>query len=414
MQKNILLALTGFSILFLGGCMNQTTMKDASEWDSAILGDGGVSEFYVFDGELPEAPGRILRSEPLDKRQALSGAAKNIRILYSSTEGLEGSRITAVSGVLYLPQGDAPEGGWPLMAWTHGTVGIADICAPSWNGRQQQDMDYLNFWLGQGFAIVASDYQGLGTPGTHPYLGTRPAAYSNLDIIRAVQEADYPVSSGVVLIGQSQGAGAAVATASYAPQYASDVNIRGVVATGVPYFSPAALVALNESRPPDQPDPMLGYNFLAMTLAEQIEPDFSMREYVSDEAWPVASMVTNTCYAQIRERTVEEGLSYNQAFTKSPSEVLGRAFAQMGFPDMNIAAPIFLGTGSLDRDTPQRMQAAFMRDACAAGTVVEAHLYTDLDHRQVVPGSTGESLPFVQAAFAGDAIKGNCDASPLG
>jgi len=414
MHRWLLGALSGLSILFVGGCVNATATKGASAWNSATLGDGGVSEFYAFEGELPETPGTIPRSEPLDERQALRGAADNVRLLYTSTEGLGGSAITAVSGVLYLPRGDAPEGGWPLMAWTHGTVGIADICAPSWDGRQQQDMDYLNFWLGQGVAVVASDYQGLGTPGTHPYLATRPAAYSNLDIIRAVQGAGYPVSSGVVVIGQSQGAGAAVATASYAPDYAPDVDIRGVVATGVPYFSPAALVALNESRPPDQPDPMLAYNFLAMTLAEQIEPGFLMREYVSDEAWPIVSMVTNACHKEMRARTETAGLSYNRAFKQTPSDVLGRVFAQMGFPDMSIAAPIFLGTGARDRDTPQHMQAAFMRDACAAGTVVGAHLYTELDHKQVVPGSTGESLTFVQAVFAGDAIKGNCDASPLG
>ena len=51
------------------------------------------------------------------------------------------------------------------MAWAHGTVGIADKCAPSWAGRSQRDVDYLNHWLGQGYVVVASDYQGLGVPG---------------------------------------------------------------------------------------------------------------------------------------------------------------------------------------------------------------------------------------------------------
>ncbi|MCP5060107.1 MAG: hypothetical protein GY937_25675 [bacterium] len=61
-------------------------------------------------------------------------------------------------------------------------------------------------WLESGYAFVASDYQGLGTKGTHPYLATRPAAFSNLDAIRAVKAADLPLSDEVVIAGQSQGA----------------------------------------------------------------------------------------------------------------------------------------------------------------------------------------------------------------
>ena len=392
----------------ISACATVPDKTGSSEWDSANLGDGGTPEFYRYRGPIPATPGVILRQEPLEERQSLTQAGSNLRLLYTSTDGLGGEQVLPVSGTLYLPAGKPPEGGWPLMAWTHGTVGIADICAPSWDGRQKQDEDYLNFWLAQGFAVVASDYQGLGTPGIHPYLATRPEAYSNLDIIRAVQNGDFPLSDRVVLIGQSQGAGAAVATAAFAPDYAPELDIRGLVATGVPYFSPQALVALNASRPPDMPDPMLGYNLLAMTLAEQIVPGFDMRSYITPEARPIAERVADTCYKDIRARVVEAGLSYNTAFTEPPSEALKAAFAQMGFPRLDIGVPVFLGIGGRDRDTPQRMQAAFKRDACAAGSQIEAHIYTDLDHRAVVPGSTGQSLPFVQRVFGDIPLSGVC------
>ena len=86
----------------------------------------------------------------------------------------------------------------------------------------------LKTWLDQGYAIVASDYQGLGTKGTHPYLATKPASYSTLDAIRAVQNSDFPLSDDIVVIGQSQGAAAAFATAGHAPEYAPELNIKGV------------------------------------------------------------------------------------------------------------------------------------------------------------------------------------------
>jgi pimeloyl-ACP methyl ester carboxylesterase len=376
------------------------------------LGDSILSDFYQNNREL-EAPGILIKQEPLNPRQSNPGAAKNIRLLYSSTDGLDGKGFLPVSGALFLPKGKPPASGWPLMAWTHGTVGIADICAPSWDGRQQQDRDHLEFWLKNGFAVVASDYQGLGTLGTHPYLATRPEAYSNLDIIRAVQAADFPVSDQVVLFGQSQGAGAAIATAAYAKEYAPDVKIVGAVATGVPFFSPKALIALQESRPPDRVDPMLAYNMLVLSLVRRIDPQFKLTDYLSDEGLPIARSVENRCHKDVRAKVGAEKLTYNRTFKKSPSDHLTKAFSRMGYPTLKLPVPTFIGTGGKDKDTPPRMQEAFVRRACAAGSTILSVRYPDLDHRGVVPGSTGDTLLFVRAVFAGKEVSGNCDNLPF-
>jgi hypothetical protein len=210
---------------------------------AAGAGDGGVSAFYAWKDAVPATPGKLLRSEPQQERLALAGASRGVRILYSSTDGLDGHSPIAVSGTLYLPRGAPPEGGWPLMGWAHGTVGIADVCAPSWAGRSERDITYLNHWLDQGYAVVASDYQGLGTGGGHPYLITRPEAYSVLDSVRAVEGGDFGLSKKVVIIGQSQGGGAAFAATVFAQSYAPELDIRGTVATGTPNLSPAGFAA---------------------------------------------------------------------------------------------------------------------------------------------------------------------------
>lgn len=400
----------------LSACVSSSDVSrgigEPSQRAHMTLGDSNLSDFYEFDTELAQ-PGKLLRQEALEKHQSNPGAGKNVRLLYSSTDGLGGKNLVAVSGVLFLPEGKPPTGGWPLMAWTHGTVGIADICAPSWNGRQEQDRTHLQFWLKNGYAVVASDYQGLGTPGTHPYLATRPEAYSNLDIIRAVQSADFPVSKKVVLFGQSQGAGAAVATAAYASKYAPDVGIAGVVATGVPYFSPKALVALQESRPPDKVDPMLGYNMLALSLVQRINPEFKLADYVSEDVLPIARSVQNTCHKDVKARVIEEKLTYNRVFKKPPTEPLVAAFSKMGYPTLKLPVPTFIGTGGKDKDTPPRMQAALVKGACKAGSNIVSKLYPDLDHRAVVPGSTGDTLPFVKSVFSGEELKGNCGNLPF-
>ena len=378
-----------------------------------IRGDGGVSDFYSYNEELPAKPGVLLRQEPLNEKQSVPGAASNIRLLYTSTDGIDGTTRIPVSGSLFLPEGEPPEGGWSLISWTHGTVGIADICAPSWTGYVPFHQEYLKQWMDQGYAIVASDYQGLGTKGTHPYLATKPASYNNLDIIRAVQNADFPVSKKVVLIGQSQGAAAAFATAGHAPDYASELDIQGVVSTGIPYFTPRTIEIIQETRPNDVVDPMLGYNFLALTLVEQKDPAFKLSDYISDEALSTAASVNTICHRDVMKLVVKDALTYSKSFKNSPAEPLALAFAQMGYPKLDIPVPVYIGTGVDDRDTPPRMQANLIKQACKAGAVIQSNFYPGKDHLTVLNHSTVDSLPFVKAAFAGETITGNCDALPF-
>lgn len=378
-----------------------------------VRGDGGVSDFYSYDQALPAAPGLLLRQEPLAAAQSVPGAASNIRLLYSSTDGIDGATRIPVSGSLFLPKGTAPEGGWPLIAWTHGTVGIADICAPSWSGYVPFHQEFLKQWLDLCYAIVASDYQGLGTAGTHPYLATKPASYNNLDIIRAVQAADFPVSDEVVLMGQSQGAAAAYATAGYAEAYAPEIDIKGVAVTGIPYFTPRTIEIIQETRPNDVVDPMLGYNFLALTLVEQVNSDFKAADYVSDEGLSTAMAVDTTCHSDVKTLVTQRELTYDKSFKASPNDALIVAFEQMGYPKLDVPVPAYIGSGVIDRDTPLRMQANLIKQSCKAGAIIQSHIYPGKDHLTVLNHSTIDSIPFVKAAFAGEPITGNCASLPF-
>ena len=160
-------------------------------------------------------------------------AAKGLRVLYTSTDGIDGKTPIAVSGAIYFPKGPVPTGAWPVIAWAHGTTGTADVCAPSWMPRATRDTDYLNAWLAQGYAVVASDYQGLGTPGGHPWMAVRPEGWSVLDSVRSALGAFPELANSVVIVGQSQGAHAALSAAGLASAYAPTLRIRGTVATGL-------------------------------------------------------------------------------------------------------------------------------------------------------------------------------------
>jgi pimeloyl-ACP methyl ester carboxylesterase len=367
-----------------------------------LQGDGGVASFYTWPGEVPDAPGQMLRTEPLDPASGLEMAGEQVRILYSSTDGVDGKTPVVVSGAYFVPKGTAPAGGWPLVAWAHGTTGLADSCAPSWNPRSKRDADYLDTWLGQGYAVVATDYQGLGTPGPHPYLAVRPEAYSVLDSVRAVLKRFPKVANQIVIVGQSQGGQAAFATAGVAPHYAPELVIRGTVATGVPFLGSGVP---QSPTPPDQADPTVVYDLYIGTMIQQSGPSKTAAQLVTARALPLLEEARTTCVGQMFRDVVQAGLNQGNALAAG----FVPALPSMEYSTVHLPAPLFVGTGERDHDVPPAEQLALVRNACAQGSVVEAHLYAGLTHSKTVNASLKDSVPFVRKVLAGEAIKPVCE-----
>ncbi|HEY0423878.1 MAG TPA: alpha/beta fold hydrolase [Rhodopila sp.] len=372
-------------------------------------GDGGVSSFYTWSGDIPAAPGQMLRSEPLEPNLGLAMAGEQRRILYSSIDGIDGQTPITVSGAYFLPKGTPPAGGWPLLAWAHGTTGLADTCAPSWNPRSERDATYLNSWLQQGYAVVATDYQGLGTPGPHPYLVVRPEAYSVLDSVRAVLKSLPDIANRVVLIGQSQGGGAVFATAGVAPGYAPELNIRGSVATGVPFLDPVMLRSRPPPNPQDKADPTVAYNLYIGLLVQQGNAALTADELVTERALPLLQEARTTCVGKLFRDVMAAGLNRGNALKPGFRAAFASVLPMMQYTTMRLPQPLFVGTGEQDHDVPPATQLALVRNACASGSVVEAHLYAGLSHGATVNASLKDSVPFVRKVMAGEPITPVCE-----
>ena len=189
--------------------------------------------------ELDGAPGSIIRSLALSAPRGVRAWA----VLYRSM-GQDGSNVP-VSGMVLAPAatGSGSPGptptfgidGQPILAWAHGTTGLADPCAPSRDGVNGLGYDPLLPLVRGGFVITATDYEGLGTAGIHPYLVGSSEGRSVLDSIRAAQEL---VMEGAVtptvVIGISQGGHAALWAGELADAYAPELNLTGVVAASPP------------------------------------------------------------------------------------------------------------------------------------------------------------------------------------
>ena len=398
----LLILLLPESIVFGGERNGPKPVPDPSQ------GDGGVSAFYVWDKEVPGTPGQLLRQETLSERLMLANASKGMRILYTSTNGIDGETPITVSGAVYFPMGAPPDGGWPVVAWAHGTAGVADVCAPSWVPRSQRDTEYLNAWLAQGYAVVASDYQGLGTPGGHPWITVRPEGWSVLDSVRSALEAFPQLANAVVIVGQSQGGHAAVSAALLAREYAPSLSLKGTVATGVPGgYAPVA----PETKAPQIPTKRTsspGLLVLRLFTYKALDSAFDPSEYLSDAGKLVFEAARTGCGSTITDAVNQNHVTAENLLRRNPDDAATKAARYQQLPNPRFAQPLFVGTGLADTVVFPEGQYNFVMAACYAGSTVEAHYYPGRDHGGTVNASLVDSIPFVKKILAGQAIDGNC------
>lgn len=193
-----------------------------------------LSFYKVPAAKLKGPHGSVIKQQRIaTKGLPLSRVGKTYLVMYRST--LPNGKPTAVSGTVTIPKGKAPKGGFPVVAWAHGTTGIADVCAPtrlmyagkadgytSSQGAQQTD------WVKQGWAVTNTDYQGLGTAGMHPYLIGVSEGRSVIDSVLAARAVNKDVGKAWATVGHSQGGHASLWAASLGESWAPALDLKGV------------------------------------------------------------------------------------------------------------------------------------------------------------------------------------------
>lgn len=370
-------------------------------------GDQDLSPFYRWTAAMPSRPGQMLREEEQPAQPEINAASSAVRILYTSDDARWRSGLVPVSGTMYLPMGEVPTGGWPLVAWAHGTLGVADSCAPSLAMHKARDATYINRWLKAGFAVVATDYQGLGGPGPHPYLIWQAEGRSVLDSVRAALQARPGKIANMVLItGQSQGSGAALGAARLAPQYAPEIRLVGTVATGVvssfpdgPY-KPPSNAAAGGGAP--------HYVIMSMVGGNLREGAPRAEELVSDLAKPVLDEARRACAPAVFGVARRLKVDMVTAFKVSEKELMPLTLNAIEMTSVQMTVPLLLGTGLSDTTIPPRHQYAAVRALCATGSPVVWKTYAGMTHNGGLNASFDDALAFMRDRMAGKPLASNC------
>ncbi|MBS0877805.1 MULTISPECIES: lipase family protein [unclassified Tatumella] len=346
--------------------------------------------------------GVLLEKAPLPADHGLSEASAQYLIHYTSISGIDGKTHREDSGAVFLPKGPAPEGGWPVVVWTHGTVGVAYQCAPSLNPRTPRDQQYLNSWLSLGFAVVAPDYAGLGSPGLHHYLNSRSEAWSVLDSISASLKS-FPLSNKIIIIGQSQGAHAAFAASGYQPSYAPALHVLGTVLTGTPYINAHTTVSdiFKSTHNRVGGDPKMPYAYYIFLSAADENKQLKAADYFQKRAVSDVKLAETLCIAPLTRHVMTQGLNDKNSFQPDFQGLLDSQLPSLRYNTLKINHPVFIGIGLNDINVPTAMQQQFAREVKAAGTPVEVKEYAGMDHSETVNVSLRDSVPFVFKVMSG-------------
>ena len=325
----------------------------------------------------------------------LKRASRTWVVLYRSTS-IAGKPI-GVSGTVTLPKGKPPKGGWPIISWAHGTSGVSDKCTPSRdpnNAYASYIQPQQNAWLKQGYAIASTDYEGLGTPGVHPFLVGRSEGRGVLDIARASRHLDHRVGRKLLIAGHSQGGHAALFAAALAPRWTPDLKFRGVAT-----FAPASHLAEQSDALPSltQPSPLSGLAALIVVGLSVAYPEVDPQEVASDEALALLPQTKTKCVGELTG-TGSFGALAPSALLRPGGDrtALRKALAEQN-PDLKIKAPVLMLQGGADTTVFPSFTDTLDTELRARGNKVKYVKYPDVDHVSIVAEADARTRAFLKA-----------------
>jgi pimeloyl-ACP methyl ester carboxylesterase len=380
--------------LFAGATVFAQSQAPAQAKHSHATRTLPLTKFYDTPNPLPAGkPGELIRSDPFGEYD-LPYEISAVRILYHSLS--PSGEDVAVSGVVLVPDGTPPAGGWPVIAWAHDFIGSARQCAPSLRKNLKQG-PLLSMYVGVGYAVVASDYAGLGTSFPNAALDTRSNALDVIYSVSAARAALPQLGTKWVAAGYSQGGLAAVGVAE-AGSEVGDPNYLGAIAiSGV---AEAQEIFERLAQGPSQR--MLV--FLAQGI-KTVFPEFRVEEMLTDKAIPLYQHVSHACEASLGpELAANEMLKAgweNNPYVKE-------FFARNTPGRKPVHDPLLLISGEADPEVPSTLTATVVARLCKQKERVLSVKYPGLDASAILKESVSEQISWIRARFAGLPAPSNC------
>jgi hypothetical protein len=355
-----------------------------------------LTKFYDTPDPLPAGkPGELIRSQPFDEYE-LPLSVSAVRILYHSRSA--SAEDLAVSGVVLYPYGKRPPaGGWPVIAWAHAATGIARQCAPSLM-RNVGHGPFLSMYVNLGYAVVATDYAGLGTKFRNAFLDGPSNASDLINSVLAARAAVPQLGARWIVMGEAEGALAATGVAEKENEVRDPNYLGGIAISVLASARESYEHSVNGSSSAMLPS--LAYG------VKTVYPQFQVTDILTAKALPLYNQLEQTCS---QERTTPE-LSLAEIVKPGweTNPFVRKYFDRNEIGQTRAYSPIFVITGDADPAIPPTTRAQAFARMCKQGDRVQWERYPGLDSGRVIGESVRDQIGWIEARFAGRASPTNC------
>ncbi|ELY1703212.1 alpha/beta fold hydrolase [Acinetobacter baumannii] len=351
----------------------------------------------------------------------LGSVAAESSILTYKMLGQSGQEVQATS-LVFTPNTPPPVGGWPIVVWAHGTTGVADVCAPSKAALADSTKDLISKLLAAGYVVVAPDYEGLGTPGIHPFLNVKSEAFSITDAVVAARnylsQRNLLTSKKWVTVGHSQGGHAALGAAQYASR--AQLEYKGTVAVAPASNLGFILIAGEQSVANATLDKKISmyaqldtYTALVTAGIRNTQPTFDYPQVFTPQISSIAQQAETICSGPLGQAF---GAGMTQYVTEHNGTLDGYTRTQPNFMavplvktfldkdsqplQVKVTTPIIIYQGLADSTVPKVATDILISNATVVGTKINSYVTGNWDHGTAMSSNVDNIVGNVQSLLA--------------
>jgi hypothetical protein len=333
-------------------------------------------------------------------------------MVYRSISGVTGSP-TVVSGAVFTPPGTPPPGGWPVIGYAHGTVGVTPDCGPTVDSRLLGDISSVAIQLKLGYAVAYTDYAGLGKPAgsrqdaatSHAYLEPKSAAFNLIDAVRAARTVVPQLSSRWVALGSSQGGETAWAAAEYFAAYGPGTDLIGAAAL-VPTLDMSGLVQRAQTSTLTADQMYLYPNVIEGLAAvdKSIDPNDYLHGVLREDEKTLLACLPPASQGKDALASKFKG-SDAKPSSASAADRLTRRLTSYALPQQPTKIPLLAIYGGSDQTVLPEWTEVAMGRACALGDTLLRIRMEGQGHKLDPGAPLGQ---WIADRFAGVPAVGNC------
>jgi hypothetical protein len=418
MRKRLLSSSRLLTLLVAPACAVLTLATGVPAAQASTPVPPSQDPFYTYSGSTPLsqiAPGTVLAERSVSL--VISGLTVPVsteQVLYRTT-GEQGQPTVTVTTIIHPL---IPLEGNRIVVYSPAYDALGSQCDPSYelqggNGGIGEEGTAIAAYLIAGFTVTVPDYEGEAMD----WGAGQESGYGTLDGIRATE--NYLGDSRSTQVGMLGYSGGAIATewaSELAPTYASDLNIIGAAAGGIPVDFAHNMTYINGDQT---------WAGVIPAIIDSLGNAFhiNIQQYLNAYGKQITSQVAGECIGSFAANypglTIQQLLlpQYQNPFKIAPLvTVLNHLI--MGNSPGKPGEPLLLGVGDADGEGDGIMivadEQALAHEYCQRGVPVAFDIYPLLTHQNAAIPWEVHALAFLENLFAGGSPTNQCSSIPAG